>query len=355
MARLRWDGDALRLKLPPGELRRARRLARLAGVRVRLEDRRGLPFFIQGLRARLGTVVGCLLAALALQGLTAVVWLVEVRGAVRLPQEAILSAARAAGLRPGRLRWGLDLNAVERRMLLALDELSWVGVELKGVVATVEVVEKDPPPPPPPPAYPLELVAACDGIVHTVLVFRGQALVHPGQVVSEGQVLIRPPPPLPGRPPHAAGLVRARVWYTGEAAVPLVGRQDRMTGRVHLRRSVRIAGRVIVLSGRRVPFELYESCRHVLRVGWRNVNLPVEFLTDAFFELERKHRHLSPDEAAHLAEGLAREQAVTLVPAQARILSSRVERTDLAGEVRVSVAVEVLEDIGLPRQAVESP
>ncbi|MDQ7794084.1 MAG: sporulation protein YqfD [bacterium] len=349
---IRRSGSALRLWLPVTALRSARELAREAGVRLRLEGRRGIPFVLRELRPHRGLLIGAVLAVLALNGLASVVWFVQVEGASRLSPAEILAAVDRAGLRPGRVRHGLDLNAIERRTLQAIDDLSWVGIEVRGIVATVEVVEKDPPAPLPPDPSPRELVAARDGVIHTLLVFQGEAVVAPGQTVASGDLVIRAPPPAPGRLPHAGGLVRARVWYTGEAAVPLVWTYHRVTGRVHARWALCLAGWEIVLGGKAVPFGQYESHRQTWRPpGWRNGDLPVELLRDTYYELEPVHRVLSPDEAALLAERLAHSQAVALVPLSARVMERQAERIDLPGQVWVKVTIEVLEDIGLLRLA----
>src|SRR5690606_22893987 len=81
---------------------------------------------------------------------------------------------------------------------------------------------------------PGDLVAARDGIIENVTVFRGHALVEPGDTVKRGGALISGfiPPSDPahrlrlndGEPPyvHADGIVKARAWYEGSATVRLI-------------------------------------------------------------------------------------------------------------------------------------
>jgi len=83
-----------------------------------------------------------------------------------------------------------------------VNSLSWVAVEVHGVVALVKVVEKDPLAMPDFPTPPADIVAAKDGFIVSLIALRGTPAVQEGATVKKGDLLIRgvqavgaPPPP----------------------------------------------------------------------------------------------------------------------------------------------------------------
>ena len=346
---VRRRGEGLTFRIPLRALRAVRAMAREAGVRLRLEGYRGLPFLLRDLRPHAGFLVGAVLSLLVLNGLAAPIWVVRVEGTSSLPPAAVRDAALRAGLRPGSLRWRLDLDAVEGHILRSLSELVWADVELRGIVALIKVAEREPLHFLPPGRAPGEVVAARDGVVVSILAVQGEAAVSPGQVVARGDVLLRPPEPSPGRM-GAVGVVWARVWYTGQAAVPLAWVQYRATGRSHTRWSMTVAGREVVFRGGRVPFAHYRTDRQGWRIfGERNETGVVELSRETSWEMERIDRRLNSEEASHLAERLAEDQVTALLDPGARIMGRQVDRSHASDYARVKLTVEVLEEIGVTR------
>jgi similar to stage IV sporulation protein len=294
-------------------------------------------------------MVGAVLALLALNGLAAPIWVVRVEGTSSLPPAAVRDAALRAGLRPGSLRWRLDLTAVEEHILRSLSELVWADVELRGIVARIKVAEREPLHFLTPGRTPGEVVAARDGVVVSILAVQGEAAVSPGQVVARGDVLLRPPEPTPGRM-GAVGVVWARVWYTGQAAVPLVRVQYRATGRAHARWALVVAGREIISRGGRVPFVHYRTDRQEWRLfGERNETWVVELSRETSREMERVDLQLSREQAGFLAQRLAEDQVEDLLNPGARIMDRQVELSQTPTYARVKLTVEVLEQIGVTR------
>jgi similar to stage IV sporulation protein len=83
----------------------------------------------------------------------------------------------------------LDTDTVERRVLTESDSVAWVSVNLRGCVAYVQI-------------RPLlrpesararqttNLVAQCDGVIDSVRLIAGEAVVAPGELVRAGQLLV---------------------------------------------------------------------------------------------------------------------------------------------------------------------
>lgn len=224
---------------------RLARGARRFGVRVTVLQKVGLPFWLARLGRRRVFVVTGLLFALALYGLAQFVWLVRVDGNEQLTEAEILLVAERSGLHPGVGRNEVQPDEVVYMLHRELPRLAWVGIDVKGTLATIRVAERTVPNP----ALhgPGHIVAVADGIVERMIVTRGVAVVDVGDTVEEGELLIsgrmsdaKPDEPEPSEEAEdvpassmdegdesplvrAEGSVWGRVWYRAFAEVTLSG------------------------------------------------------------------------------------------------------------------------------------
>ncbi|MEG2204211.1 MAG: sporulation protein YqfD [Oscillospiraceae bacterium] len=168
-----------------------RPLARRSKARVRLEKKSGLPFVRRRYRRRWGLLLGLTAAAgLMLLGSTRI-WAIKVNGCAEIKEQTVIEALDRLGLRPGVRARGVDARALERRMMLADDRISWISVNIRGSVAEIEVKERTKPP------ETIDrrdraanIVAACDGQIQYLEIYEGQPLVRVGDTVLEGEVIV---------------------------------------------------------------------------------------------------------------------------------------------------------------------
>ena len=359
--RLRRAGAAYHACLLARDYHRLRPFVRQYRARVRILGRRGLPFQVRS-RARRAVFTGLIIFVGLLYVLGGFVWRIEITGAETTSRAEIIAALDAVGLRGGQPKRLVDTEAVEEGVLLAIPRLSWVGVELRGVVAHVQVIEKNVP------GYlagemaPADVVAAKAGRVEALIVLAGQAQVVEGDQVEAGQVLISgdaprweyhgrtsPPGPQPAEV-RARGLVRARVEYDLYGEVPEVLTIDRRTGRTYQRSVVRVGVRRLTLTGAAPPpFALWEEEREGLVWRDRNGRLLAELVSLTYYEVERTREELGPAGARREAEAMLRRDFGLMLPPGALIVGQQVESKALPHAAAVRLRVEVIEDIGLVR------
>jgi similar to stage IV sporulation protein len=348
------------LRLP--DFFRIRPLARRSRSRVEVAGHAGFPFAVKRVTRRKMLVAGAALFFVLLQLLTARIWFVDVSGHKEVPGERITQMAADYGLRPGVAKEGLDIKAVERKMLLALPELSWVGVNITGTRALIEVVEKTLPRAGD--KSPAHVVAAKDGVITEVIAIAGQAAVKKGDTVKRGDLLIKgfadePAPAADGQTPiitvpakfiRAVGIVKARVWYEGYGEAGLTQEVYRRTGRKAVTVAFRAGGRELALKkAADQPFACYEvEVVHKKLSGGRNSNFAVESIIDIFHELVAERYDISAEQARDLARGKALAAVQDRIPEGAQILAREVVTLNTAEPrfVRVKVTVETVEDIG---------
>ena len=131
-------------------------------------------------------LLGMLLAALWLPSR---IFFVRVQGNDRVSTRKILEAAEQAGVSFAASRSELRSEQVKNQLLEAIPELSWVGVNTSGCVATITVRERDSQPEQSLSGYG-SVVAALDAVLTRITATSGTALYEPGQAVRAGDVLI---------------------------------------------------------------------------------------------------------------------------------------------------------------------
>jgi len=129
----------------------------------------------------------------------------------------------------------MDIDALENRVLLYSDDISWISVNIVGTVANVEVREVEPIEPAPPSYAASNVVAARGGVIEWFEDIRGNVAVEIGEAVGEGDLLIGGLYAKEGKPAHytcAEGKVFARTAREFLIEIPLQYEKKTYTGRV---------------------------------------------------------------------------------------------------------------------------
>lgn len=234
------DG-AISFSLPTAEAKRLLRLANTAGIAVRAEPWRGLPAILWRYRRRVGLLIGVVLIALLLIFAERFVWDVRVTGNVTMTESEVIGELRACGFGVGSYIPSVHAASLENRVLLASDRISWISVYLDGTVARVQVIEHVATPPPTDTSRPANLVAAVDGQIELIELYRGNCVVKVGQAVRRGDLLVSGlyDSTLHGyRYTRAAGKILARTERTLRIEIPLSYTekvyQDEKIGKIYL-------------------------------------------------------------------------------------------------------------------------
>lgn len=343
---------------------RIRPLVRNSQNRVEVVSCHGLPFAVKKLKRRKMLVAGALVFFVLLHVLTSYIWFVDVKGQNRFTGDQIKVIARQGGLKPGVSKDKVDVREIEKRILLQIPEIAWVGVSLTGTRAVIEVVEKTLPKQED--KSPADIVATKAGIITEIIALAGQAAVKQGDTVRKGDILIRgvlavspPPPPQPGQPPttpespkplRANGIVKARVWYESYGEAELARVDWERTGRQTVGVTLQVKEHRFVLKQvSEQPFSHFQTeVIHKKLPGWRNSDIAVESTIDIYHETVPKTQEISWEEARDLAKGRALQTVQELIPENAQVLARSIETLNTAepGLVRVKVSVETSEDIG---------
>lgn len=164
-----------------------------------------------------------ILTALLLFFSSLFIWDIRIYGNETLTDGEILRALEECGV--GRGSYWPDINSDELRceMLLKLPELSWMTVNVHGSCADVPVTERTKKPEIYTENRYADMIAAKTGIIQSMTVLNGSALVSEKQAVTEGEILISGKMDSITNEPRyvcAEGSVKAKTWYEISAVCP---------------------------------------------------------------------------------------------------------------------------------------
>lgn len=330
---------------------RLRPAARAGGVRLRVEQKNGLPFWMLHIRRRPGIAVGLLIFFTAPVFLSGFVWQVDANGTETVPAERVVQVAAACGVRPGVRIRSVDAEQVRLVLLTQLPELSWTAVNRVGSCYRIEVRARSAQPELIDETTPCNLKARCGGVIVRVQAEDGFAVVKPGDVVQAGDLLaegLRPDAAGGTVLHHAHGKVIALTAHTFQSRQPLIRTVRLPTGRTVQRRRLCAFGVELPLSLQPAPgYAEYDRAVQTQPLTLFGIALPLSVSAETWTEQCSSQQTRDSSEAQQ-AGALELEQKIASELADAEIVSRRDETVTRGGTVIVTVTVTCLEDISCP-------
>ena len=278
-----------------------------AGIAAEVLRRRGLPFLFARYRKRPGLLLGMLLGLALLFYGELFVWKVTVNGNTLLTDREIVDALDSYGIGVGSYIPDIPVLQAQNEFLLTYSDISSIAINVKGTHIEVELLERTHAPEIDPNDGICNLVAAEDGIVLSVDVAAGTALVKPGDVVTEGQILVSAYT-VDGRGiyrlHHARGSVKAQVYTACSFVVPLERTVKHYTGRTKKKTTLTLLGKSLDLFRTEAsPYESFDTeVREVPFLLFGIAETPIVRTTVTYLEYEPETVTISPEQAQREAE-----------------------------------------------------
>ena len=256
------EGDSVSVKVSLFSCKAFLELAEAQGIQAEITERKGLPFLVSRYRKRYGIYIGIILSAVFMLFSSMHIWEINVTGNQNIKKDEILKILALHGVSVGTFIPDLDADLTAEYILLEYPPLSSLAINVKGTVATVDVIERVQKP-----ENEFEedgycnLVASEDGIITNVIAAEGHPEIKIGDVVTEGQLLVN------GivenrygafKIVNAKGYVYADVYHTAEFEIPLNCTGKEYTSKESVKSEIYIIGFPIRLY--RVSESPFESC-----------------------------------------------------------------------------------------------
>ena len=170
---------------------RIRPFAKKAGVRVRIQEKLGLPFFLYRNRKRKLFAVGAASFFLLLFVLSRFIWNISFSGNLLFTDDMLTGQLREIGVCYGMPKRGVDCDRIEEELRSRCSRIVWVSAHVSGTRLQIRIRENETADGIPlREESPRNLVAETAGTVVSILVRAGKAAVQPGDEVEKGQILV---------------------------------------------------------------------------------------------------------------------------------------------------------------------
>jgi len=349
---VRTDAASAEMKASIRGFRLMRPAAKKSGCRVHIKKRCGLPFFLHRFKRRKGFKVGMVIFSALLILSVSIIWDIEIIGSKPEMIPEIMSVLNADNIGRGSFKLKLDPKIIAKKIAVNVEQIAWVGVEIKGVKLFITIKDSIEPPVLIKNNEAFNIVAKRDGLVKKVEVYAGTALIKEGETVKKGQVLVSgrlesKNPEFGTRDVHALGKIIARTWYEESMPISMVYTQKLETGRTHKTVYFRFLDRRFKISGGHLPFEMYETVtEEKIITGPFGLKLPIGLTVENNSEIVEKQVDLTLDEAIDVTIETAKENLRKRIPSDCTVVDEMIKQYEGDnGTIYIQVIYECEEDI----------
>ena len=354
----REKGIKLYLNIGIQDYYKAIKIAKKLKCKVKIEKKRGLPFILNRYKKRKIFVISLFAILIALYTSSNYVWNIEIRVEDNMQLDNILEDVKMAGLETGMKKDKINVEEITNKIRLSRDDISWIGIELKGTNAIVKVVkakeapeiidEKD---------Y-CNIVAKRAGTITKIIAQNGTALVKPGDEVQEGQVLIQGT--MEGkytgiRYVHSLGEVEAIVKYEKTEKISLKKEENVKTGNKEEKYQIKINNFQINFYKTLSNFKIYDTIEEEKKLKiFSNLYLPISVCKVTNYELEENSNNYTIEEATEIGTQKLEKEIEAEIENKEKILNKSANVKETPEYVEVSVIYEVVENIGMQEKIEET-
>ena len=255
-------------------------IAKKTKCRIKIIEKRGLPFVIKKYKKRKIFVVLLFLILLTLVAMSNYIWNIEIKCEEEIETGTLLEILKDNGLEVGKLKKQIDTVKLIQAIRYAREDIAWCGIDFKGTNAILEIVKATPKPEIVNSEEYCNIISDKEGIITKINVQNGTAAVKVGDMVKKGTVLVNGY--LEGkytgiRYVHSNADIEAKVWYSKKRKIPKIQKEKVKTGEEENKFSIKFNNFKINFYKTLSNFKNYDTIEDVKKIKlFSNFYLPIE-------------------------------------------------------------------------------
>lgn len=221
-------------------------------------------------------------------------------GNEEIPDEEIIKILEENNVKIGTYKKKIDKEKLMNKIRLDRNDISWVGIELKGTNLKISISEADLAPSVDNPKEINNIVADRDGEIAKLIVQSGTARVKEGDIVQKGDLLVEGI--MEGqytgiREVPAKAEIFAKVIYEKEEKTQFLQEKEVKTGNKEKRIEIKINKFIINFNKRVSKFEKYDTIVTTKKLKFfSNYYLPIEVSKITNLETKLEHKEYTVPE-----------------------------------------------------------
>lgn len=236
-----FDKGTYQFHIGIGDFYSCRPFVKKAKVRLKILKKFGLPFFLYKNKRRKWWGIGVVSFFACLYLLSLFVWDIEYQGNLTYTDDMLGHYLESLDIRRGIRKRNVSCEDLEASLRNQFNGITWVSARVSGTRLYIHIKENEVPLEiPVKDESPCDLIAAYDGVITSLIVRSGIALVRPGDTVEKGQILVSGRVPITNdsgeataeRQVHSDADITARIVRTETRELSLWHKCEIPTGRV---------------------------------------------------------------------------------------------------------------------------
>lgn len=350
----RRSATVLRVNVADSDFGKLKNIVNKNQCLLKVISSRGIPNIYQRYKKRRYLVYASIVFIFFIFSISRFVWNIEVVGNSRLSKEDIISLVENDGLKIGKYKGKIDTEKIIKKIRSEREDISWIGIELKGTNAIVKIVETEEKPMVVDENDFCNIVAKKDGIISKISAQNGTIMVKDGDEVKQGQILIAGW--MEGLYTgkylvHSNGKVEAIIKYSQSEKIYKKETVRKRTERKENKFSIKVKNFQINLFKTLSKFEKYDTIDSVKNIQLLpNFYIPINFVKYTNFEVEESLVEHDFEDAKRVGEATAKQKLDDLIKGE--IVDTKTEITEKDDYYVVTVYYDVIEEIGTKEKIV---
>ena len=350
----RRSATVLRVNVADSDFGKLKNIVNKNQCLLKVISSRGIPNIYQRYKKRRYLVYASIVFIFFIFSISRFVWNIEVVGNSRLSKEDVISLVENDGLKIGKYKGKIDTEKIIKKIRSEREDISWIGIELKGTNAIVKIVETEEKPMVVDENDFCNIVAKKDGIISKISAQNGTIMVKDGDEVKQGQILIAGW--MEGLYTgkylvHSNGKVEAIIKYSQSEKIYKKETVRKHTERKENKFSIKVKNFQINLFKTLSKFEKYDTIDSVKNIQLSpNFYIPINFVKYTNFEVEESLVEHDFEDAKRVGEATAKQKLDDLIKGE--IVDTKTEITEKDDYYVVTVYYDVIEEIGTKEKIV---
>ena len=339
------------------DFKRLKNVAKKTKSKVSIEEKSGIPFLLHRYRKRKNFFILCSIILISLVAMSRFVWNIEIEGLQTIPKEEFMQELNDYGLKIGTRKSLIDSNSIINKMRLTRDDISWMGIDIKGTNIIIKIKEKEKAPIVINKSDYCNIVSNKTGLITKINVQDGTKAVEIGDMVKEGDVLVLGL--LEGkfsgetRYVHAIADVEAKVWYSKKEKFYYNQDIRKETGQIENKYSIKFNNFKINFTKTLSKFQNYDTiCKSKKILLFPNFYLPIEIVKKTNIEYKKISKTFTEEELIEIATEKLEIEIEAEIENKDNIINKQINVDKQEEYVEVEIIYEVIEKIGIEEKII---
>ncbi len=332
------------------DYRKLVQVAKKTKCKVKILRKKGVPFLLNRYRKRKIFALFLIIVISLILMSSNYIWNIEIQIEENQEIEGIEEDIQQAGLIIGKAKSKISTSDIIKQIRLKRDDISWIGIELKGTNAIVRIVKANEAPEIIDENDYTNIIADKSGIITKITAQNGTAKVQVGDTVEKGTLLIEGT--MSGkytdiRYVHSIGEIEAKVWYTKCEKVYYNQTQKEYTNKEENKYKIKINNFEINLYKTLSNFEIYDTIEEEKKVKiFSDLYLPISIKKITNKEQKNVEKKYSVEEAKNIGIQKAKQQLDDETKDNGKKVGEVINTNQTEEYIEVNVTYEILEKIG---------